>query len=191
MHSLENLIQELIDPDIQCANGARRSLVTMGSTVIEYLTQSLANASDQQRWKIIQTLSEIGDRRAAPALVPYLDSGSPAILAAIAQFLGAHGDEAVVEPLVKKLLDHRSNDSLIWVIQALGKLKDRRAVVPLIQTLDEAKSPPVRYTAIEALAQIGDLRGYEAVMRYENDPDRHVQAHAQRALQRFAQQQAI
>lgn len=188
MRAIENLINDLTHPDIQSSNNAKRTLVSMGSTVIEYLTQSLATVSDQHRWKIIQTLSEIGDSHAAPALVAYLDAESPAIRAAVAQFLGTFGDKEAVEPLLHKLVDHASAGSLIWVIQALGNLKDIRAVEPLIEVMNQTDSSPVRYTAIEALAQVGDYRAVEAIEKYADDPDRHVQAHVQKALQIFTQQ---
>lgn len=190
MYSLETLINELLQPDAQRATQARKMLVASGKPAVEHLTAALPMISDQHRWKVILVLSEIGDASAAPTLIPFLNSPSPAIRAAAAQFLGNFGDERVVETLIAKLNEQPNTSACIWIIQALGKLKDTRAVDPLIQMVYLADSPSMRYTAIEALGKIGDPRAADTIRQFSEDSDHHVQARAQTALQRLYAQQS-
>lgn len=185
MTTVEDLIEDLVQADFQQSKTAKEQLVALGHAVVDELMAALPAANDQQRWKIITVLSEIGDTRAVPAFIDCLRSRSSAIQAAAAQFLGNSGDKRAVEPLLRHLVDDESACSQVWIIQALGKLRDSRAVEPLLSIVQTTDSSSVRYTAIEALGNIGDVHAIEIIRQYADDSCHHVRSRVVTALERL------
>ncbi|MBI5666388.1 MAG: HEAT repeat domain-containing protein [Chloroflexi bacterium] len=185
MGFIEELIEELVNADFDRSRRARQQLAALGRAAVDALTAALPAGTDQQRWKIIILLSEIGDPKAVPAFIDCLRSRSPAIQAAAAQFLGNAGDRRAVEPLLHYLFDDESACSLVWIVQALGKLRDRRAVEPLLRVVQTTDSASVRYTAIEALGNIGDPKVADIIRLYANDSSHHVRSRVVSALEQL------
>lgn len=183
--SVQLLVDELVSPDVARREQARKDLVGLGQTVTEVLTLALATSDDRYRWRILVVLSEIADRRAIPGVMACLQSSSPAIRIAAAQFLGDIGAVEAVDALMDVLQRNSDDQSSIWIVQALGKLGDRRAVPLLVDTMHRTESTAVRYTAIEALTSIGDSRVIYDIRRYVTDPSHHVQTRAITALEKL------
>lgn len=183
----QGLLDDLVSTDVVRRERARKNLVGMGRRAIEPLAAALATADDRYRWRILVVLSEIADRGAVPGVLGCLQSNSPAIRIAAAQFLGDIGALEAVEPLMDLLRANPDDESAPWIIQALGRLGDRRAVSLLVETMHRAQSPAVRYTAIEALTAIGDAGVIQEIRPYAADPSHHVQTRALTALEKLAQ----
>lgn len=185
MKTFEADIEDLASPDAERSQQARSRLLASRQKALEYLIKILPAANDRLAWKILMLLGEMNDPRAIPAFVQCLQSSSPAIRAAAAQFLSAAGGEQAAEALRAMLRSTPDAGSLIWVIHALGKLCDRQSVDLLLQIVQETDSPTVRYTAIEALGLIGDPKVVEVIRRYADDESRHVRDRVQIVLERF------
>lgn len=185
MNGLREFVEELLQPSVERSRSARLELVMMGSAAVDELLRWLPTATDQQRWKLLLVLGEIGDLRAVPAFIENLESSSSAIQAAAAQFLGSLGDRRAVEPLLRALVRGNNASSLVWIVQALGKLQDQRAVEPLLALVQTTDSASVRYTAIEALGRLGDTRAISIIRRYANDDSHHVRARVVAALEQL------
>jgi len=188
MQTFEADVEDLVSPDAERSQQARSRLLAARQTSLDYLIKALPRANERLTWKIIMILGEMGDPRAVPAFIQCLQSSSPAIRAAAAQFLSATGSEKAAEALRQMLSAGPDLGSLIWVIHALGKLGDRQAVDQLLQIVQETSSATVRYTAIEALGAIGDPRVIDVIRRYANDESRHVRDRVQTVLERFQAQ---
>ncbi len=183
--SLRELVEDLIQSSPERSRRARLELVTLGSAAVDELLRWLPVCNDQQRWRLLIVLSEIGDERAVPAFIDCLRSPLSAIQAAAAQFLGSAGDRRAVEPLLDALTRDANATAQVWIVQALGKLQDERAVEPLLALVESTESASVRYTAIEALGWLGDARAVPVICRYAEDDSHHVRARVAGALQRL------
>ncbi len=184
---IQPLLDDLISPDAANREKARSDLLAMRASATEPLVAALATKDDRYRWKILMILSELADKRAVSGVVSCLQSGSPAIRIAAAQFLGDAGADEAVSPLMAVLQNDFNDQAAVWVIQALGKLGDKRAVPLLVDVMHHTASHAVRYTAIEALAAIGDAGVIREIRQYTADPSHHVQARALIALEKLTQ----
>lgn len=190
MFTIPNQINELVNPDSARREKAKKELIENGQVSVEYLVKALSSGSDQFRWKILQVLTEIGDLRAIPGFIECLNSGSPAIQAVAAQFLGNVGAQQAVEPMLDLLTKASDNSSHVWIINALGKIGDKRAIPPLLETLHTTESSTIRYTTIEALGALGDEQIIDAIRQYEHDPSHHVQDRVKVAIQNLRNRRA-
>jgi HEAT repeat protein len=69
-YNLESLMENLENKDGMTRQKARKTLVTMGSPVVDTVTQALQNStSDQMRWEAAKTLGGIRDASTIPSLV--------------------------------------------------------------------------------------------------------------------------
>lgn len=125
---------------------ARRSLVAMGSAVVESLIEVLTDGGHQLRWEAAKVLGDIADRRAAAALVTALEDEEFDVRWLAAEALIRIGPPALV-PLIEEL--ERRPDS-IWLRQGahhvLHDLSDEQMkgeVVSLLNAL-ESGEPEIR-----------------------------------------------
>jgi HEAT repeat protein len=117
-----------------------------------------------KKGRLVQTLGNIGDKRAVQPLVTalqdkldyYCEAREPA-----AEALGSIGDEQAVEPLIAILRSQDVKKLRPVAAKALGKIGDRRAVEPLITALTDDCC--VREAAI-ALGRICDERAFEPLI---------------------------
>lgn len=191
MFTIPNQINDLVNPDTDRRERAKRDLVAKGAASIDDLLRALPTANDHSRWKILQVLTEIGDARAVPGFIDCLYSNSSAIQAVAAQFLGNIGANQAVEPMLEVLTSGKNVNAHVWIIHALGKIGDQRAIVPLVRIMHQTDSSTIRYTAIEALGHLGDERVLEDILRYQNDPSHHVVERVQGAIQNLSRPQRV
>lgn len=109
---------------------------------------------------VLFALGDIGDRRAVPLILPYLEVEDPMVRFGAAKALGQLGDQRAVEPLIALLeaeigkgRDPKTHDLICELADALGKLGDRRAV-PAVEAAVQhiGRAPKVT----EALAKLSD-----------------------------------
>lgn len=183
---IQPLLDGLVSSDAASREQAHSDLLAMRFNATEPLVAALATKDDRYRWKILIILSEIADQRAVSGVMACLQSSSPAIRIAAAQFLGDIGAVEAVDPLIEILKSNFNDQAAVWVIQALGKLADKRAIPLLVDVMHRTESHAVRYTAIEALAAIGDSGVIHEIRRYTTDPSHHVQTRALTALEKLS-----
>lgn len=183
---MEKLIRVLIEADPDQSYEAHTELVRLGAQSVEPLLASLFGASDRDCWRILKTLTSIGDSRAISGAIQCMHSNSAAVLAASAQCLAEIGGDEAVEALLALVDDCSRSVSMMWIIQALSSLNDPRIAPTLIRLVETTSSSVDRYTAIEALARIGDKRAISVIQKFANDENHHVRSKAHMALQMLA-----
>ncbi len=112
-----------------------------GITAVE--GKPLAVLVDNSKGVVAQEL------KMSPELIDELNSGDPAVRAAVARVLGLLGDRTAVQPL----LDHLNDQDMLAgdrVAEALGRLGDRSVAPALMQTLN-ADQEAVRARSAYAL----------------------------------------
>ena len=154
---------------------------------------------------IIDTLGEIGDRRAVPVLLNMIDGRRPLQRATI-RALGRIGDERALDPIASMLGNRSVTDEAITALLQLGprvlmrgvallrqpetsgaaclllaRLGDRRATWPMVQALN-APHARVRRQCAAALGQLGDPRAQRSLFRLLQDPDINVRRQTLLAL---------
>lgn len=181
--AVESLIHDLLAPDLDSVRHANQALIELGGDAVGPLLEALQTASEAGAYRILTTLTKIGDPRAIPGAVRCLQSKSPAVLAVSAQCLSQLGGDAALEALLKVLNEGSTSASMMWILQAIGAIGDSRAVAPLISVVQTTVSPVERYTAIEALGRIGDPRAIETIEKHINDENHHVRSKSLIALE--------
>ena len=109
-----------------------RTLVKIGKSAVQPLVNNLQRGSKRFRRTVLETLSEIGDTRAVPAIVNLYQN----------------------LPHPKKATDDMSKDPFFdlrfYCIKALGKLRDEQGLPSIAQALDDPSKMVVRQS-IESL----------------------------------------
>lgn len=153
------IIHQLIDrlsreKNIGMRNAAVEVFVQFGKSAVDPLLFSLSRTDDDVKKLIVDTLGEIKDRKAAPALVALLSDRNENVAASAVEALGKLGDPETLPPLLEIL--SRDNPLLVFsAIKALEQLGDPRAVEPLIEILNKSS---YKRGALESLRLIGDMR---------------------------------
>jgi HEAT repeat protein len=106
-HSVAAVINSLI-ADLDDDNGlkrerARESLVAIGRSAVEPVSQVLKHGGARVRWEAAKALGEIGDPMAAPALVDTLEDENAGVRWAAADSLIAIGHKGL-RPLLQALV---------------------------------------------------------------------------------------
>jgi len=124
-----------------------------------------------------KVLGKLEDPAAVPALIEAIDfeigvgadkASKDANIAnkEIAEALGALGDKAAVEPLLKLVASSKDPFAKVAAINALGSLGDTRAVAELSRVAtNESEETYVARKAIEALGRIGDPAAVPAIKK--------------------------
>lgn len=153
------IIQQLIDrlgreKNIGMRNAAVEVFIQIGAAAVAPLLVSLGRTDDDIRKLIVDTLGEIGDRRAAPTLMALLSDQNENVAASAVEALGKLKDPAAVEPLIRTL--KKDNPLLVFsAMRALQQMGDARAIEPLIEV---SQKNIYRRGGLEVLGAIGDLR---------------------------------
>jgi len=160
------LIQQL---ERQSRSDAADLLVEMGEDAVDPLLQALESTSyvPGQR-RITEVLSRIGDTRAVPALVEFLESDAGPTTEA-AKALGVLGDQRATLPLVKTLKKAYFAQRRA-AVQALIQLNDEQAIDPLVELLEDNK----REYAIQVLQGMGEAGMQALIQTYEETEDRET-----------------
>jgi HEAT repeat protein len=186
--------------------------VLLGKRAFKPLLVALKDHDQEVRWKAVEALGKLGDRRAFEPLVLLLKErhvtnllplprrdGRPArssftiedekLRYQAAKALGDLGDNRAVKPLSVALKDQ---DSVLrfTAAEALGNLGNVGAVKPLIRTLKDPESV-VRGYAVEALGKLRDVGAVEPLILALKDSDAGVRKAAGDALVKLGNVSAV
>ena len=156
--SLEALIAALSSHDDGVRMQARHSLVAMGKAAVLSLTEALKNNNNLMRWEAAKALGEIGDPKAAPALVKALENEDFDVrwLAAIGLIgMNIKG----LKPLLHALMEQGDSvflrEGAHHVIHDLAKGGLRKYLAPVLAALEgiepTAEVPKTAFHALEML----------------------------------------
>jgi HEAT repeat protein len=148
-----------------------------------------ADADSSVRMAAAESLGELSDKRAVPALAQSLRDPVDAVRRCSAMALGRLGDPAAVPALVDALQDE-AQGARMFSARALGNLGDNRAVIPLTEALEDEDSS-VRATAAKSLGQLRDKRATPTLIKALADRDRFVRDNAAWALGEIGDPRAV
>jgi len=174
--------------------GAFLALAVLGAFLLGYIAYSHSQAYQigvarghgprQERLAAMTALFRRRDpENLVPLFVALLDDKDSAIGSKAAEYLGAMGAEAAVEPLIAALRKRGPADRTAF-IEALGAIGDRRAVAPLAALLDGAGESEARSVG-RALAKLGP-EAVPVLVKRLSDPKPAVRAAAAAGLGWFA-----
>lgn len=103
--TIRDLITTLTCQDGLARKRARDQLVEIGAAAVPSLLPLLSNKQTYVCWEAVKALSEIGDPRAAPALVQTLEDDDPGIRWMAAEGL-IRAEQAGLPPLLEALVEH-------------------------------------------------------------------------------------
>jgi HEAT repeat protein len=152
------------------------------------LAAALDDASGIVRVYAAETLADMGDRRAATALLdalianPSRESGT-FVDGNIPTYLGRLRDPETVPPLIDMLEDNRP-PVRAGAARALGMIRDQRAVAPLTALLTDG-APEVRAEAIAALGHLKADAAVDALVALLGDDAAELRAAAAESLGRI------
>ena len=117
---------------------ARKLGETKNGTYLEFLTTALKDKNKSIRWTAAEALWEMGDKRAVPALIEYLEKedayewGKVVTMNALASF----GDPQAVDPLIR-MMGAKNPFLRRSAALALAKIGDQKAAPALIGMLKD------------------------------------------------------
>lgn len=164
----------------------------------------------------IRTLGEIGDPRAAPALVEVLRDGSSeekiAATAALSRIEGRKSAKFLVEaltdegwhvrkaaadalvamgpsiiPELARAMDAENRDLFHWALKILATIKDPAAVDPLLSLLSRTRDSDRRESIVRALGELGGERPVAALLDLLHDESWTMRKCAAEALSRMGE----
>jgi HEAT repeat protein len=158
---LERLIDQLSSNKGQERQEARRKLVNFGLNAVPRLVQTLSTANNNARWEAAVVLGEIGDRRAAEALVKALEDSDISVRWAAAGAL-IKLNRACLEPLMLALTQHFGSvwlregaNHILHSLQRMNLLnsEEKKVFKALKNYAPEMEVPWVAENAYEVLLQ--------------------------------------
>jgi len=140
--ALDALVAKLEEPDSDLVPEIARALrASPSNRGLNHLIRHLKEADRQTRVEIIRTLGEIGDRRAAPALLDLMrETSDPKILSVCAEALARVGDFAAVYEIVPRMRAVSSPALIRTLTVCLGDLLGRPGDFYRLMT-HEARNP--------------------------------------------------
>ena len=185
------IIHQLIDrlsreKNIGMRNAAVEVFIQFGKSAVDPLLFSLHRTDDDIKKLIIDTLGEIRDKRAAPALIALLSDRNENVAASAAEALGKLGDPEALPPLLQIL--NRDNPLLVFsAIKALEQIGDSRAVQPLMEILGKSAYKRV---GLEALGTLGDMRAVAPLMAALQSGPKSMRCSALKAIAQLESRQS-
>jgi HEAT repeat protein len=152
---ITGLIEALkIEDNAGARNSAIEALVQIGGPALEDLLTVLTTPDPDVRKFVIDTLGDIKDSRAVPAMITRLvDDDDENIRVAAAEALGKIRDPRAVDALMACLNRHQHGWLDYAAAEALGEIGDQRALGPLLAALDRSS---LREPVLESLGKIGN-----------------------------------
>lgn len=147
---------------------------------VDRLVKTLRSENTSTRQDAIRALAELGDQRAAPALLELTADDTDALRVMAAYALARLGDSRAI-PVLLSALDHRPDMDTDWAVRGLGHLRCSDAVMPLARLLNElaiVSTIQVNFwlDVVEALQAIGDPRAVDALLDWRANPSINTQA---------------
>jgi len=102
--NIKELVRNLGDSDGVIRERARRKLVSIGPSAIDYLAELVYTKNEMLRWEAVKTLSEIVNPVAIPLLIDALEDDKSSIRWLAAEGLIMLGRESV-KPLLEALIN--------------------------------------------------------------------------------------
>jgi HEAT repeat protein len=186
------LLGLLDDPDDQVKAVAIGGLATLRHPpAVEAIGRCLKN--HVLELEALQALGEIGDKAAAPLLLPYLDHRWPLQRAYAARALGELGWKEAVPRIVAMLSEKRDDSddfALSLVIRALGQL-DAAEVVPKLRKFVQNRDSQVRFETVAALGALGDRESARVLVPLLDDEYASVSENARFALRQWKSKELV
>jgi|GEM_PF-387826 len=185
------IIHRLIDQlrgekNIGMRNAAVEVFVQLGQSAVEPLLFSLQRTDENIKKLIIDTLGEIKDRRAIPALIDLLSDPNENVSASAVEALGKlRASEAL--PSLLGILKRDSPLLVFSTIKALEQIGDVCAIEPLIDILSNNRYKRV---GLEALGAIGDMRAAGPLIAALQSGTKSMQCSALKAVTQLESRQS-
>lgn len=217
--SLPVALKAVENADARAAAG--NVLVKLGAVSVPGLLKILQETQDEAiRLFVIETLGKIGDRRATPAILPYLSLPREK-KRIVTGALGLIADPVTEKELVRSLQDPEEDaDARVQAALGLGKIGTPSAIAALITALNDANlkisdgavaglqwagekalgalgtavhhpDPNVRVRVVQSLGGIESAGSVSLLSGALNDPDVRVKRAATHALGRTRRQEAV
>ncbi len=169
---ITGLIQALSAHDNAGArNSAIEALVRIGAEAVDPLLGIIETPDPDVRKFVVDTLGDIRDRRAVPALIDRLGDVDENIRVAAAEALGKIRDRRAVDALLVCLTRYDQGWLDYAAAEALGEIGDERALGPLLAALGRSS---LREAVLEALGKIGNATTLGPLVASLADPLRIV-----------------
>lgn len=197
METDDDLIKALKDADSYVRQEAAFALeYTKTPQAIAALIEVMETDTDEDvRTSATNTLGQIGDRTALPALVKALQEGSDGVRAEATSSLRKLGGRRIIRPLIEAL-----NDPVLRVKQGaahslasnLSYNNDYRVFKPFLQIIEHEEDSFFKKSAIEGLGHLGDSKALEPLLKLATDKTQteEVQAEAILALSKLKASQS-
>jgi HEAT repeat protein len=156
------LVERIRSKDGMVRQEARERLVRSGKAAVIPLMAALRDASDQTRWEAAKSLSEIGDARAAGAMVIALEDPSGDVRWVAAEGLvglGSVGLGKVLDRLKEEPERQWLREGAHHVAHDLARQGLARVVKPLLEALDSWQPSEAVLAAVAATETL--LRAHE------------------------------
>jgi len=140
------------------------------------------------RWRVAESLGNLGEIRAVPALITALQDQEDLVCGAAVRALGRLGDEQALQPLLDRLdlLEQNEERSLLGthLVSALQQF-GLPVLLPMLARLSSDKSE-IRGIAAEVLGSLQEERAFSPLMHVmQGDPAPHVRFEAYKSLLRL------
>lgn len=149
-------------------NTALIILTSLGSKVVPLLYNLLRDKDDDVRKFALDLFSDIKEGVDPPRIIPMLKDPNPNVRAAAAKSLGKLDYQPAIPLLIEMLREEE------WVcfsvLESLGDLQARSAVKEICELL-KSESPTLVYAAIETLGRIGSDEAIEPLVEFLNKSD--------------------
>lgn len=185
-HSLPTLVKELpqmVHPEEGVfANTFKNAVIRMGESLLPTLLPQLKVYDPRTLSLVVDSLGEIGSKKAIPYLIPLLSHSDPEVRAKTAKALGKIHDPSIIPNLLEM------REEPVWyvrlqVCRALGLLGDFRGIDFLMNRLID-ENWQVRAAAAEALLKIGPPALSAIVETLKEHKDRYAKEQIAEELQR-------
>jgi HEAT repeat protein len=174
----------LKEPKSAARRRAEDALKEIGSPAVEALIEALKDNNRDVRWTAVNTLGQIGDRRAVEPLTAVLQDEDSNMrwnaIRALGNLNDDYGNKVLSTTLVADLAGNDLTARQV-AVEELGRLRSVEAVEALTQVLKDKKSD-IRKAAAKALMEIGDTRAVESLIVSLADVNADVRRQAGEAL---------
>lgn len=177
-------VQKLQSPDPdKRRSGAISAGVSKNLNAVNPLIAVLSDDDWMVREYAAESLGQIGDRSAVPALIDAMKNNRDRrVRSRAAAALGAIKDFRALEPLIWGLANKDEHwDVRRMAAKSLGKLKHPAAVDPLISAFTDSQ-PMLRQSIVEALKDNADPKAVDVIITALRDPETSVVNEALLAL---------
>jgi HEAT repeat protein len=184
--SVGPLMEALKDEDERVRDQAAWALAKIGKPALQRLIMALEDPNRDVRCLAMETLGEIGDKRAVDSIIKMLKDVEVTIRFGAAHVLGGFGDKKAVNPLIEALKD-KDKTVRFWAVNSLEQIADTRAIKPLVDALKD-KDDLVRGAAAGALKEIGDETAIASLVDTLKDEKKWIRESAAEALVKITKQ---